>query len=185
MMELPTILTGEDLPIPGFNPNNILLDQTIPTPSSNNDQAAKLKTFETLKRLDEEAKLLKSLHNKITDQLHRLQIEEVGFKKELESLMQNQRERMQSDAMSVQFDGSQQTNSQMHEGSFPYFDVSSQLDAVHQLPEKDDEYEGEDEFEDNEEEEEANEQMRQILMRELGSNYVEDEMSDDDDEDFM
>lgn len=92
----------------------------------------------------------------------------------------------------------------MHEGSFPYFDVSSQLDAgnrnttkstfsscsltallVHQLPEEKDDYEGEDEFEDNEEEEEANEQMRQILMRELGSNYVEDEMSDDEDDDFM
>jgi hypothetical protein len=99
--------------------------------------------------------------------------------------MQNQRERLQADALSVQFDGSSQANSQMHEGSFPYFDVSSQLDAVHQLPEEKDDYEGEDEFEDNEEEEEANEQMRQILMRELGSNYVEDEMSDDEDDDFM
>lgn len=36
---------------------------------------------------------------------------------------------MQSDVMAVQFDGSSQANSQMHEGSFPYFDVSSQLDA--------------------------------------------------------
>lgn len=58
--------------------------------------------------------------------------------------------------------------------------------SAHQLPEEEkDQYEGEDEFEDNEEEEEANEQMRQILMRELGSNYVEDEMSDDEDDDFM
>jgi len=53
------------------------------------------------------------------------------------------------------------------------------------LPDEKEEYEEDDEFEDNEEEEEANEQMRQILMRELGSNYVEDEMSDEDDEDFM
>ena len=69
--------------------------------------------------------------------------------------------------------------------NLPFRAVSLTALLVHQLPEEKDDYEGEDEFEDNEEEEEANEQMRQILMRELGSNYVEDEMSDDEDDDFM